>query len=99
MLFAAACLLSGSGYFRYAGLVALLGSVFNLLPVLPLDGGRLGLLLLETAMDAPRAEWVMARLGTACALAVAITGAAIRSPAAAAVGIWLGILANRPDLR
>ena len=99
LAFAAVCFLWGSAYFRYAGLIALFSSVFNLLPVLPMDGGRLALALLRGAMPERTALAVMRVLGSACGAAVCVTGAALRSPAAAAAGIWMTVLANAPELR
>lgn len=49
LLYAVCGLLSPYEYLRQSGGVSLLLSLFNLLPVLPLDGGRLGSLLLGEA--------------------------------------------------
>ena len=99
LAFAAACLLWGSAYFRYAGFIALLSAFFNLLPVLPMDGGRLAYALLCTAMPEGSASAVMRAVGSLCGAGVFVTGVMLRSPAAAAAGIWMTALANIPDLR
>ncbi len=99
LLFALLCFLAGTPFFRYAGAIAVLSSMFNLMPVPPMDGGRIGLYMMETVMDRHRAERWMRWIGTACAVGAAATGVMIRSPAAAAAGIWMGILANLPELR
>ncbi len=99
LLFAALCFLTDVPFLLYTGAVALLAALFNLLPALPMDGGRLARYALETVMT-PRAAGIALRvLGTACALGVLATGLCIRSLAAAAAGIWMGALANWPDLR
>ena len=97
--FAVSCLLYGSAYFRYAGLIALFSAFFNMLPVLPLDGGRLAEAALLAVMPERDASAVMRVAGTLCGAAVVFTGAALRSWAAAAVGIWMTALANIPELR
>lgn len=99
LLFAGLCFLTDIPYICYAGAIALLAAMFNLLPVLPMDGGRLALYGLETALSPQTASIVMRVLGTACAVGVAATGITMASPAAAAAGIWMAVLANVPDLR
>lgn len=99
LFFAAVCLSSGRAYFVYVGAIALLASLFNLLPVFPMDGGRLAQYLLETKMPTETARMILRIVGTLCSLGVACTGAAIHSPAAIAAGIWMMVLANTPDLR
>lgn len=99
LLFAGLCFLAGTPYFRYAGAIALLAAAFNLLPVLPMDGGRLALYMLEAALPAKAAALVIRITGTLCGVGVAVTGAAVGSPAAAAAGIWMAALANFPGLR
>lgn len=99
LLFAGGCFLVGTPYFRFVGAVALLSSAFNLLPVMPMDGGRLALFALETVFSEHTASVILRVLGTLCALGVTVTGVTIRSPAAAAAGIWMAVLANCPELR
>lgn len=99
IVFAVLCLLFGSPYFQYAGLIAMLAGVFNLLPVLPLDGGRLALALLRTAMPERIALLLMRIAGTLCGVGVAATGCMLGSFPAAAVGVWMTVLANHPELR
>ena len=99
LLFAALCFLTDIPFLCYAGSIALLAAMFNLLPVVPMDGGRLAQYALETVMPAPTAAVILRVSGTLCALGVFATGVCIRSPAAAAAGIWMGMLANWPKLR
>ena len=98
VLFALGCFLSRRPFFIYSGAIALLASFFNLLPALPLDGGRLALYALSSVMPEPAARRALRVTGSLCALGAAATGIAVRSPAAAAAGIWLLVLANAPDL-
>ena len=99
LLFACGCFLADTAYFEYAGAIALLATLFNLLPVIPMDGGRLLQLLLEETMPASGAAVVLRVCGSLCAVGVILTGVYIRSAAAAAIGIWMVLLANVPDLR
>ncbi len=99
ILFACLCFLTDIPYLCYVGAIALLAAMFNLLPVLPMDGGRLALYGLETVLPERAAAIVMRVLGTVCALGVIATGISMASPAAAAAGIWMAVLANMPDLR
>ena len=99
LFFAALCFLTDIPFLCYTGAIALLAALFNLLPVLPLDGGRLAQYLLETVMSPAAARRVLRVLGTVCAAGVLATGIYIRSVTAAAVGIWMGALANFPALR
>lgn len=99
LLFAALCFLTDVPFLCYAGAIALFAAMFNLLPVMPMDGGRLAQYALEAAMPAKTAAIVLRIIGSLCAMGVFVTGLCIRSLAAAAVGIWMGMLANWPDLR
>ena len=99
LLFAALCFLTDIPFLCYAGAIALFAAMFNLLPVLPMDGGRLAQYVLEAVMPESAAAVVLRVSGSLCALGVFATGICIRSLAAAAVGIWMGMLANWPDLR
>jgi stage IV sporulation protein FB len=99
LLFAGACAMADTAYFSYAGAIALLGTMFNLLPVLPMDGGRLALALLGEVFSEATAQRLLCLMGTVCGLLVTVTGIFIRSPAAAGAGIWMTGLANIPDLR
>lgn len=99
LFFATLCFLTNVPYICYAGAIALLAAMFNLLPVLPMDGGRLALYALETVLPTKTAKIVMRVLGSACAAGVIATGFIMDSPAAAAAGIWMAVLANVPDLR
>ena len=97
--FAAVCFLADTPYFRYAGLISLLASAFNLLPVCPMDGGRLAYLTLCGVMDEASAERIMRVIGTIFGLCVTGTGVCLRSCTMAAAGIWMTVLANAPGLR
>lgn len=99
LAFAASCLFSASAYFMYAGEIALLASLFNLLPVYPMDGGRLALFLLETVLAPEASARILRILGSLCALGVACTGASLHSPAMIAAGLWMMVLANVSELR
>ncbi len=99
ILFSLLCLSSGSLYFRYTGLIALLASAFNLLPVLPLDGGRLATAALRSVMPEKTASHVLRALGSLLGFGVTVTGLRAGSVCSAAVGIWLAVLANVPELR
>ena len=99
LFFALLCFVTDIPFLIYTGAVAMLAAMFNLLPVLPMDGGRLARYALETVMSPTAAERVLQVTGTLCALGVFFTGVYIRSVAAAAAGIWMGMLANFPRLR
>ncbi len=89
LLFAAGCFAAGTPYFRYAGLVALLGTAFNLLPAYPLDGGRLARLLLETSFPAETAARLTRAIGCLTAAGVCALGILWRAPIIAAAGVLL----------
>lgn len=99
VLFASFCFLLDTPYFCYTGLISLLATAFNLLPVCPMDGGRLAFHLLRGSMPERTVEIVLRVLGTTCGVGVAVTGWRVHSPAAAAIGIWMAVLANAPGLR
>ena len=97
--FAMLCFWMGTPYFCYVGLISMLATAFNLLPVYPMDGGRLAFLLLCGAMPEKTASGVLRVIGTLCGICVALSGVVLRSAAAAAAGIWMTALANVPGLR
>lgn len=99
LLFAVCCFITDIPFLCYAGAIALLAALFNLLPVLPMDGGRLAQYGLELVMPASWAAVVLRIAGNLCAAGVLATGVYIHSIAAAAAGIWMAALANVPELR
>lgn len=99
LFFALLCFITDIPFLVYTGAVALLAAMFNLLPVLPMDGGRLAQYALESVMAERAAQIVLRLTGTLCAAGVLATGIYIRSITAAAVGVWMGALANFPELR
>lgn len=88
-----------TSFAHYTAAAALLATGFNLMPALPLDGGRIAWLLIENAVS-PRAADVILRVsGCVCAAGIMALGAAMRSLAAVAAGIYLAALVNFPSLR
>lgn len=99
IFFALFCFRIGTAYFSYAGAIALLATFFNLLPVAPMDGGRMLALLLEELLPARTCAVILRLCGNICAIGVILTGLWAGSLFAAAVGIWMAALANVPHLR
>ncbi len=99
VFFAVLCFATEIPFLCYTGAIALLAAMFNLLPVLPMDGGRLARYALEAVMPERAAAVLLRVAGSICALGVTATGIYIRSAAAAAAGIWMGVLANFPQMR
>ena len=84
-LYAAAAFLLGGSFWRLSGAVSVALTAFNLLPALPLDGGRLA----EELAGGPFAR----RLSRATAVLMAVGGvalfAAYRTLSLLAMGLWL----------
>lgn len=100
LLFGLLCLSLGNGaFFRCTGFAALLSTAFNLLPALPLDGGRLAELALGRFLPGQRVRRWMLLLGNLAALLLLALGLRLKLIVLAAVGIWLGLLVNFPGLR
>jgi stage IV sporulation protein FB len=99
LLFAVLCIFTGRPFFLYAGAVSMLATAFNMLPALPLDGGRLMQSILEEMLPGRMVAIIICVAGNLCALGVTLTGVYARSAAAAAMGIWLAVLVNVPRLR
>lgn len=93
------CLAGDSEFYRLTGQAALLASGFNLLPALPLDGGRLLELGLGHVLDERRLERWMRLSGSLCAGLLIAGGLWSRLIVLSAAGIWLGVLVNFPGLR
>ncbi len=93
------CLAVGTPFARFTAAAALLATGFNLLPALPLDGGRL-VWLLVSGMTTPRAADIILRIsGCLCAVWIMALGIRFHAPAAVAAGIYLAVLVNFPSLR
>ncbi len=99
LLFGLLCLRMEDDFFHYTGLAALLATGFNLLPALPLDGGRLLELLLERFLSERQRRSVMLLCGCLSAVVLFLLGLRLRLIVLLAAGIWLGLLVNFPSLR
>ena len=79
-----------------AGISGALG-LFNLLPILPLDGGKIALALLSCAVERDCAERVVWCVSMICAGVLFVGGSVLllshagHSPALALIATWLGV--------
>ena len=84
---------TGCAWMELSAGISLLLSVFNLLPVLPLDGGRILLGILTMLLGAHAGERVTYRISFAITAALLIAGTVLAlnngSKAPAAAAIWL----------
>lgn len=87
LIFAVAASSAGGAFWPMSGALSFLLSVFNLLPVLPLDGGRLAAAITGPAF-ARRLSRIAALLLTAAGAGLL---AVYRSPSLLAVGLWLAV--------
>ncbi len=89
---------TGCAWMELSAGISLLLSVFNLLPVLPLDGGRILLGLMTMLLGAQAGERITYRIGFAITVVLLIAGTVLAlnrgSKAPAAAAIWL-MLAQR----
>lgn len=93
------CLALGTPFARFTAAAALLATGFNLLPALPLDGGRLAWLLVSGMTTARTADIFLRISGCLCAAWIVALGIGFRAVAAVAAGIYLAVLVNFPSLR
>ncbi len=93
------CLAVGTPFARFTAAAALLATGFNLLPALPLDGGRIAWLLISGMTSLRAADVILRVSGCLCAAGITALGLRLHSPAAAAAGIYLAALVNFPSMR
>ncbi len=79
----------------YAAEINLMLGLFNLLPALPMDGGRILRGVLAMTGLAPRATYIAARIGQAFAIALAATGLALGRPWLAVIAVFIFLAAEQ----
>ena len=92
-------LAAATPFAHYTAAAALLATGFNLMPALPLDGGRIAWLLIANAVSPNAADVILRVSGCLCAAGIVALGGITRSLAAVAAGIYLAALVNFPSMR
>lgn len=94
------CVLTESLFLKTVSAVSLMLSVYNLMPALPLDGGRITERLLSSKYDRRKAEKILEISGIICGAVSVLTGAYFSQFVLMGGGLWLliaqtGIVKNR----
>ncbi|MCC6159047.1 MAG: site-2 protease family protein [Deltaproteobacteria bacterium] len=79
----------------YAAEINLMLGLFNLLPALPMDGGRILRGVLAMTSLKPKATYIAARVGQAFAIALAVGGLALGRPWLAVIAVFVFLTAEQ----